>query len=906
MQAATTHASMYWGATISAEPYGQTGGAPYNTEAWDLFERHAGKRVAIVNIGAAWGEFNTAAMEAIHNRGAIPLVTMPLEGASLEQVAAGQEDAKIESWAKQAKAWGYPFFLNPWWEMNGDWYPWGRSPQFVPAWRHFHDVVAKVGATNVTWTWTTNNLWHSPQSDPKPYYPGDSYVDWIGIDGYNWGLNPAQPIVWSPEEEVLGEILDVVGEIQEIEPGNADRPIAIIENASSEVGGNKPDWIREALGTFLPDRHEIAAYIWFNWNFEKDGLRQDWQIESSAAAQQAFRSQIQSSFFRAAPALPKLTKVPPPPAPSGGSASQSADLSTPDREALAPQLAVAPDGGNVVVWSAEDEGTFTVFGRRIAADGTRAPTERLSALGEDALDPEVAVDPEGNATVVWVRSDGSNFVVQARRIAADGSLGSTQALSVTGRDAADPNVAVGPDGTATVVWRRYDGSRFLVKERQIEPDGTVEAADAKTLSAGGADAVEQRVAVAPDGTATIVWSRYESSGARIQVERIEPDGTRAGTPQNLSPEGGAAIEPAVAVDGDGAATVSWIRSDGSHSIVQARRLSAKGTPDAQPQDLSASGGSAAEPQVAAGPGGNATVVWDRHDGSSFVVQARRLPVAGSPGPTRTLSASGRDAAEPQVAVGPSGVATVIWTRFDGSAFVVQKRVLAADGTPEAGVHDLSQAGRTASAPQVGIAADGTPVAVWRRFNGAVDVVQTDFLPVPRAKSSLTPASHDFGSAVVGSDPAHFDQFSLENTGKAPLLVSGVSVAGPDGTQFTLGPTASCTDAEIAPGSSCDLSVAFTPLAAGAREATLLVESNSATGPDSVELSGTGVPAPNRPTDTSTESAAAPASFTIGRPILNTRRGTAKLPVTISAPGTVLLTRSRHDEQDGGLCRHGRC
>ena len=209
MQAATTHASMYWGATISAEPYGQTGGAPYNTEAWDLFELHAGKRVAIVNIGAAWGEFNTAAMEAIHNRGEIPLVTMPLEGASLEQVAAGQQDAKIESWAKQAKAWGYPFFLNPWWEMNGDWYPWGRSPDFVPAWRHFHDVVAKVGATNVTWTWTTNNLWHSPQSDPKPYYPGDPYVDWIGIDGYNWGLNPAQPIVWHPEEEVLGEILAV-------------------------------------------------------------------------------------------------------------------------------------------------------------------------------------------------------------------------------------------------------------------------------------------------------------------------------------------------------------------------------------------------------------------------------------------------------------------------------------------------------------------------------------------------------------------------------------------------------------------------------------------------------------------------------------------------------------------------
>src|ERR1700720_2343974 len=73
-----TRASMYWGATISGEPYGQTGSAPLNQSAWDLFERHAGKKVAVLNTGQTWGSFDAAAMDATHARGAIPMVTMGL------------------------------------------------------------------------------------------------------------------------------------------------------------------------------------------------------------------------------------------------------------------------------------------------------------------------------------------------------------------------------------------------------------------------------------------------------------------------------------------------------------------------------------------------------------------------------------------------------------------------------------------------------------------------------------------------------------------------------------------------------------------------------------------------------------------------------------------------------------
>ena len=62
--------------------------------------------------------------------------------------------------------------------------------------------------------------------------------------------------------------------------------------------------------------------------------------------------------------------------------------------------------------------------------------------------------------MVWVRSDGANFVVQARWIAPDGTLGEeTQELSATGRDAGEPQVAIAPDGVATVVWKRFNGTQ---------------------------------------------------------------------------------------------------------------------------------------------------------------------------------------------------------------------------------------------------------------------------------------------------------------------------------------------------------------------------------------------------------------------------------------------------------------
>ena len=125
-------------------------------------------------------------------------------------------------------------------------------------------------------------------------------------------------------------------------------------------------------------------------------------------------------------------------------------------------------------------------------------------------------------------------------------------------------------------------------------------------------------------------------------------------------------------------------------------------------------------------------------------------------------------------------------------------------------------------------------------------------------------------------------------------MTAISVAGPDADQFALPSTASCTGAPLLPGASCKFSAAFKPSRAGAQEASVEVFSNAASSPDAASLSGTAVAAPPRP-----EAAAAGApprsrisnAFTIGRPILNRRKGTARLPVTLPGAGTLIATGS---------------
>jgi beta-mannanase len=346
-----TDAQIYWGAYMNGEYYG-LGNAPWEARTIETFEANAGKRVSIIHWGQFWHwsrqsgysgigdgffqRFETALYEQVSQRGAIPMINWNSwsgdAGGSSSQsnyqlidIINGNYDDYIRQWARDAKAWGQPFFLRFDHEMNGNWYPWseqtnGNQPgQYVQMWRHVHDIFQQEGATNVTWVWSVNTVYSASSRDLTALYPGDSYVDWVAIDGYNWGTNPSKADQWKTFSQVFTETYDLLGQVA------PNKPVMLSEFSSTEYGGSKADWITDALTVQIPTQFpRIKAVVWFNWNCYEGSGEMDWIIESSSSAQNAFASGIQSPIYAAnnfanlpAGKVQPLTGVqstPPPPA----------------------------------------------------------------------------------------------------------------------------------------------------------------------------------------------------------------------------------------------------------------------------------------------------------------------------------------------------------------------------------------------------------------------------------------------------------------------------------------------------------------------------------------------------------------------------------------------------------------
>jgi mannan endo-1,4-beta-mannosidase len=153
---------------------------------------HVNFNIALYYSG--WPErFRSAFATQVQVNGAVPFIQMEPTGTSLAAIAAGAYDTYLESFATSVAAYGAKtgrgVVIGFGHEMNGDWYHWGyrhTSPKvFVAAWQHIVTVFRQQGADNVTWLWTVNIIdKRHGIPDPAAWWPGDSYVTWVGIDGY--------------------------------------------------------------------------------------------------------------------------------------------------------------------------------------------------------------------------------------------------------------------------------------------------------------------------------------------------------------------------------------------------------------------------------------------------------------------------------------------------------------------------------------------------------------------------------------------------------------------------------------------------------------------------------------------------------------------------------------------------
>ncbi|WP_433059768.1 glycoside hydrolase family 26 protein [Dactylosporangium sp. CS-033363] len=280
---------------------------PGDLTDYNGFVQAAGKGPQVMMFASGWGaekHFDRQPFDRIVNRGMLPMMgwepwdyraeskqdkdrgTQP--SYRLSNITGGKFDGYLEEWASGIKALGYPVAIRFAHEMNGYWYPWGESANgnrdgdYVAAWRHVHDLFARTGANNVIWVWSPNVVYEN--STPlSELYPGDDYVDWVGLSGYygTGGLEAYQTFdqIYRP---TLNELKTL-----------SKRPIVVTETAATDKQGRKADWITDLLQT-LPKHPEIIGFLWYESVKETD-----WRIAATPAASAAFAQGIAQPYYAA-------------------------------------------------------------------------------------------------------------------------------------------------------------------------------------------------------------------------------------------------------------------------------------------------------------------------------------------------------------------------------------------------------------------------------------------------------------------------------------------------------------------------------------------------------------------------------------------------------------------------------
>ena len=268
------------------------------------------ERVRVLSFYVAWGsgrrDLDISGIRKVLRHGTIPMITWepwqwPEEDArpedqpdfSLSEILKGKYDDYIRGWARDLKQISGTIFFRPMHEMNGNWYPWcgkvngNRPEEYIETWRYIRSIFREAQNCQLIWVWSPYAHSVPKESDNEVwrYYPGDKEVDWLALDGYNWG-ETRDGSTWQSFEEIFKEGYDTLTEL------DSEKPLMVGEMGCAEEGGNKGKWIEEAFQSLGQRFPRIRAFIWFNVNKECD-----WRIESSPRSIKAFKENIRAWTF---------------------------------------------------------------------------------------------------------------------------------------------------------------------------------------------------------------------------------------------------------------------------------------------------------------------------------------------------------------------------------------------------------------------------------------------------------------------------------------------------------------------------------------------------------------------------------------------------------------------------------
>ncbi|WP_445505495.1 glycoside hydrolase family 26 protein [Niallia sp. 03091] len=239
----------------------------------EMTQSHAKIIHTFVNTNHQFKDYSNV-MNYVDSQNAVNLLTLEPNGLSTEDINNGQLDSYFQALAIDMKNWKKEIWLRFMHEMNGNWYTWSigdskvnTNESYIKAYQRVVNIFKTNNAQNVKWIYCVNSDNVGKGSSFLGAYPGGNYVDFVAIDGYNWGTSQSWS-QWRSFKEIFNPSYTEVKKL--------NHPILITEWASSELGGDKGSWIKDAFYQMEQGGFDIEAAIWFNENKETD-----WRIESS-------------------------------------------------------------------------------------------------------------------------------------------------------------------------------------------------------------------------------------------------------------------------------------------------------------------------------------------------------------------------------------------------------------------------------------------------------------------------------------------------------------------------------------------------------------------------------------------------------------------------------------------------
>lgn len=209
-----------------------------------------------------------------------------------KNIASGRYDESvIDPQARRIKAYGKTVFFS--FDQEADFrIPEGAGTpeEYVAAYRHLHDRFRELGVTNVVWVWTVSG-WLGNAATMKALYPGDAYVDWIGMDQYNYYLCHKSPD-WLDFGRSQRPSYDWLRANV-----SADKPVMLAEFATApdpERPGRQRDWYAR-IPEVAPTLPEAKAYV--HWNRAVPGPGCDLTVNSGPGLD-GYREAGLAPYFR--------------------------------------------------------------------------------------------------------------------------------------------------------------------------------------------------------------------------------------------------------------------------------------------------------------------------------------------------------------------------------------------------------------------------------------------------------------------------------------------------------------------------------------------------------------------------------------------------------------------------------